>query len=94
MSDIDEWLNIDFVVKGSGGIIHTISGEGRINIANGVVDAGDFILDLNDFSATVIGMVRDDVPFNQVLSGNIVYIGSANASNNVAYSQTDNDHYV
>lgn len=51
-------------------------------------------LDLNDFSATVIGMVRDDVPFNQVLSGNIVYIGSANASNNVAYSQTDNDHYV
>lgn len=51
-------------------------------------------LDLNDFSATVIGMIRDDVPFNQVLSGNIVYIGSANASNNVAYSQTDNEHYV
>ena len=51
-------------------------------------------LDLNDFSATVIGMIRDDVPFNQVLSGNIVYIGSAAATNNVAYSQTDNEHYV
>ena len=49
--------------------------------------------DLNDFSATVIGMIRDDVPFNQVLSGDIVYIGSAAASDNVAYSQTDNQHY-
>jgi hypothetical protein len=50
--------------------------------------------DLNDFSATVIGMIRDEVPFNQVLSGDIVYIGSAAATNNVAYSQTDNDHYL
>ncbi len=49
--------------------------------------------DLNDFTATVIGMIRDDVPFNQVLSGDIVYIGSADASNNVPYSQTDNEHY-
>lgn len=51
-------------------------------------------LDLNDFSATVIGMVRDDVPFNQVLSADIVYIGSAAATNNTPYSQTDNEHYV
>ena len=51
-------------------------------------------LDLNDFTATVIGMIRDEVPFNQVLSENIVYIGSAAASNNVPYSQTDNEHYV
>ena len=50
--------------------------------------------DLNDFSATVIGMIRDEVPFNQVLSGDIVYIGSAAASNNIPYSQTDNEHYV
>lgn len=49
--------------------------------------------DLNDFSATVIGMIRDDVPFNQVLSADIVYIGSAAASDNTPYSQTDNDHY-
>lgn len=49
--------------------------------------------DLNDFSATVIGMIRDEVPFNQVLSADIVYVGSADASNNVPYSQTDNQHY-
>ena len=55
---------------------------------------GSVYSDLNDFSATVIGMIRDEVPFTEVLSANIVYIGSADASNNVAYSQTDNDHYV
>ena len=49
-------------------------------------------LDLNDSTATVIGMIRDEVPFNQVLFENIVYVGSANATN-VAYSQTDNEHY-
>jgi len=50
--------------------------------------------DLNDTTATVVGMVRDEVPFDQLLSGDIVYIGSAAASNNVAYAQTDNAHYL
>ncbi len=49
--------------------------------------------DLNDSTATVIGMVRDDVPFDQVLYENIVYVGSA-AATDVPYSQTDNSHYV
>jgi hypothetical protein len=49
--------------------------------------------DLNDSTATVIGMVRDDVPFDQVLSGDIVYVGST-AATPVLYSQTDNNHYV
>ncbi|MCU7890088.1 MAG: hypothetical protein KZQ78_00135 [Candidatus Thiodiazotropha sp. (ex Ustalcina ferruginea)] len=44
---------------------------------------------LNDYSATVIGMVRDDVPFNQLLSADILYIGS----NSPAYSNNNNDHY-
>ena len=48
---------------------------------------------LNDSTATVIGMIRDDVPFDQVLYEDIVYVGSADATN-IAYSQTDNDHYV
>lgn len=48
---------------------------------------------LNDSTATVIGMVRDDVPFDQVLYENIVYVGSA-AATSVPYSQTNNDHYV
>ena len=49
--------------------------------------------DLNDSTATVIGMVRDDVPFDQVLHGDIVYVGST-AATPVLYSQTDNNHYV
>ena len=30
---------------------------------------------LNDYTATVIGMVRDDVPFNTVLSADMLYVG-------------------
>ncbi len=48
---------------------------------------------LNDYSATLIGMVRDDVPFNQVLTEDIVYIGSSDAVA-TAYAQTNNDHYA
>ena len=44
---------------------------------------------LNDYSATVIGMVRDDVPFNELLSADILYVGS----NAPAYSNSNNDHY-
>ena len=50
-------------------------------------------VDMNDSVATVIGMIRDEVPFDQVLYEDIVYVGSANATN-IAYSQTDNDHYL
>jgi hypothetical protein len=49
--------------------------------------------DLNDSTATVIGMVRDDVPFDQLLSGDVVYVGST-AATPVLYSHTDNNHYV
>jgi hypothetical protein len=48
--------------------------------------------DLNDSTATVIGMVRDDVPFDQVLYEDIVYIGSSTATS-LEYAQTDNAHY-
>ena len=50
-------------------------------------------VDMNDAVATVIGMIRDDVPFDQVLYGDIVYVGTA-AATAIAYSQTDNDHYL
>jgi len=46
---------------------------------------------LNDYSATVIGMVRDDVPFNTALSADLVYV--SNASGLPAYSAVNNDHY-
>ncbi len=50
-------------------------------------------VDMTDAVATVIGMIRDDVPFDQVMYEDIVYVGSANATN-IAYSQTNNDHYL
>ncbi len=46
---------------------------------------------LNDYSATVIGMVRDEIPFNQLLSADIIYIGSSGSL--PAYSNSNNDHY-
>jgi hypothetical protein len=53
----------------------------------------DVFADLNDYTATVIGMVRDDVPFNTLLSADLVYIGDPNLGL-PAYSMTNNDHYV
>ena len=46
---------------------------------------------LNDFVATVVGMVRDDIPFNQVLSADILY--TANVQGAPAYSLANNQHY-
>jgi hypothetical protein len=48
--------------------------------------------ELNDYSATVIGMVRDDVPFDEVLSGDIVYVGADGVVSS-SYSHSDNAHY-
>ncbi|NOZ54299.1 MAG: hypothetical protein GXP08_14405 [Gammaproteobacteria bacterium] len=44
---------------------------------------------LNDYTATVIGIVRDDKDFRQILSGNEVYVGTITPS----YARTNNDHY-
>ena len=45
---------------------------------------------LNDAAATMIGMVRDGVPFDQVLYGDVLYVP---ASSFGAYSRTDNSAY-
>jgi len=45
---------------------------------------------LNDYSATIIGMIRDNKDFRQILSGNIIYIGSLTP----AYANDSNQHYV
>jgi len=50
------------------------------------------IAPLNDYTATVIGMVRDDVPFDEVLSGDILYVG-ASGLGLPAVSASNNDHY-
>jgi hypothetical protein len=49
---------------------------------------------LNDYTATVIGMVRDEVPFNQVLSADILYVGNDAISGVAPYSPTSNAHYA
>ncbi len=45
---------------------------------------------LNDYTATVIGMIRDDVDFRQVLSADILYVGGNGLP---AYSPTSNALY-
>ncbi len=46
---------------------------------------------LNDYTATVIGMIRDNVPFNTVLSADVLYVG--NTSGAPPYSPSNNNHY-
>jgi len=48
---------------------------------------------LNDYIATVIGMVRDGVPFNTLLSADLTYVGN-NGVVSAAPSATNNDHYA
>jgi hypothetical protein len=47
---------------------------------------------LNDYTATVMGMVRDNVPFNTALSADILY--TFNTSGLPAPSIAGNDHYA
>ena len=47
---------------------------------------------LNDYTATVIGMIRDGVDFREVLYGDIIYRG-ANGLAVSAYSDDNNVHY-
>lgn len=52
-------------------------------------------VELNDYVATVIGIIRDDVPFTQVLQGDILYTINYNNTDGTpsVYSYTTNDHY-
>jgi hypothetical protein len=46
---------------------------------------------LNDYTATVIGMVRDDTDFSTLLSADLLYV--ANTPGAPAYSSANNAHY-
>src|SRR5688572_15077095 len=46
---------------------------------------------LNDYMTLVMGMVRDNVPFNQVLTANLLYTGPASVT--PAPSPTSNAHF-
>ncbi len=48
-------------------------------------------VDLNDYTATVIGIIRDDYDFRRVLYDDILYKGNSNVS--PAYASNSNDHY-
>ncbi len=52
----------------------------------------DVFVALNDYTATIIGMVRDDRDFRGILSDDIVYHG-AGVAGVPAYSTTNNSHY-
>ena len=49
-------------------------------------------VDLNDYTATVIGMIRDNKDFREILSGNILYTGGVNGL--PGYSLASNAHYT
>jgi hypothetical protein len=53
----------------------------------------------NDYAATYVGMVRDDVPMNELLSADILYVGNgvsgvpaASASSNAHYEELERRH--
>lgn len=53
-------------------------------------EAQDVFQPLNDYSATIIGFVRDDKDFSKILSDNVIYTGPAVDT----YSNSNNDHYA
>lgn len=46
---------------------------------------------LNDYIATVVGMIRDDEPFNTLLSADLIY--TSNDPSLPPYSNANNNHY-
>ncbi len=55
-------------------------------------EAQDAFAPLNDYSATVIGFVRDELDFRDILSADLMYVGQG--AGLPAYSNSDNEHYV
>lgn len=47
---------------------------------------------LNDYSATVIGIVRDEHDFRNILTGDIIYVGDSSLGL-PSYSNSNNNHY-
>ena len=52
----------------------------------------DVFAPLNDYTATVIGLVRDDGDFREVLTGTVLYVGDG-TSGEPAYDPSSNAHY-
>ena len=57
-------------------------------------EAQDSTVPLNDYSATVIGVVRDDDDFREILYGDVIYKGNTSTVPGLpAYSEDNNTHY-
>lgn len=54
-------------------------------------EARSAFVPLNDYTATVIGLVRDDLDFRTLLYGDLLYVGKG--SGLPPYSVSNNDHY-
>ena len=52
----------------------------------------DIFAPLNDYTATVIGIVRDDVDVREILTGSTIYVGDG-SNGEPPWSPTDNEHY-
>jgi len=52
----------------------------------------DIFAPLNDYSATLIGLVRDDVDFREILQADILYVGKSSLAL-PAYNVNNNSHY-
>jgi hypothetical protein len=52
---------------------------------------GNVFVSLNDYTATIIGMVRDDYDFRDILSADVVYVGSGTGI--PGYAGNNNAHY-
>lgn len=48
---------------------------------------------LNDYTATVIGIIRDERDFREILFGDVLYTGKSSLLSLPAYSNNNNDHY-
>ena len=55
-------------------------------------EAQSVFVPLNDYTATVIGIIRDDLDFRLALTGNIIYNGNSNLGIS-SYNNTNNSHY-
>ncbi len=53
----------------------------------------DAFRDFNDYTATIIGVIRDGLDFRRVLYDDLLYVGDSSLGL-TAYSNTNNNHYV
>jgi hypothetical protein len=55
-------------------------------------EEADLFVPLNDYTATVIGIARDDIDFRQILSGDLLYVADSSLGL-AAYSNNNNNLY-